>query len=250
MNLGRNRQPGRQFSRTQRPNCMTTLIQHEAEMRAIAASVALALALAAAAPARTPQESSSKSSAAQATRTHHRRYSRRHHSKRMHLPNGPTADRITEIQSALSRGGYYHGRPHRQVGFEHDCGDGKISVGPRSRFHRQARRPDAAKAGARLGHCGRFGAQTSSAKVLRRAFEFDVPAAGREGDIRSGCAAGAILAAAERGKSNCLRQRLRLRSKISAALASICRAYMAIRIDRHVSRAGRMPFDLRAIRCL
>ncbi len=29
----------------------------------------------------------------------------------MHLPNGPTADRITEIQSALSRGGYYQGDP-------------------------------------------------------------------------------------------------------------------------------------------
>ncbi len=29
----------------------------------------------------------------------------------MHLPSGPTPDRITQIQSALSRGGYYKGDP-------------------------------------------------------------------------------------------------------------------------------------------
>ena len=29
----------------------------------------------------------------------------------MHLPKGPTSDRINQIQSALARGGYYQGEP-------------------------------------------------------------------------------------------------------------------------------------------
>jgi hypothetical protein len=74
----------------------------------IAASVVLALALAV--PAQTQQAGSSTSSSSHSTQTHHRRHTR-HYSKRMHLPKGPTPDRITQIQSALARGGYYQGDP-------------------------------------------------------------------------------------------------------------------------------------------
>ena len=86
---------------------MTTFIKR----CSIAASIAFALAWAlAAAPAHTQQKSSSPSSTSRSTH-HHRRYSRRRHSSRMHLPKAPTPDRITQIQSALQRGGYYQGDP-------------------------------------------------------------------------------------------------------------------------------------------
>lgn len=76
----------------------------------IAASVALALALAVA--AQTQQTGSSTSSVSRPAQTHHRKSSRRHYSRRMHLPKGPTPDRISQIQSALARGGYYQGDPN------------------------------------------------------------------------------------------------------------------------------------------
>jgi Putative peptidoglycan binding domain len=44
-------------------------------------------------------------------RTYHRRHYR-HYSHRYHGPKKPTADRISEIQSALTRSGYYHGEPN------------------------------------------------------------------------------------------------------------------------------------------
>ena len=76
----------------------------------IAASVTLALAFAAF--AHTRQTSSSNASKSPSTTTHHRRSSRRRHSRRMHLPAAPSPDRISEIQSALARGGYYKGDPN------------------------------------------------------------------------------------------------------------------------------------------
>jgi hypothetical protein len=63
-------------------------------------------------------------------------------------------------------------RSQRQVGFGHCRGDAKVPVVQRPRFYRQARRPDAAKAWPRFGHCGSFGAQTRCAKVLLDALEF------------------------------------------------------------------------------
>ena len=79
----------------------------------IAASVVLALALAAGAPARgrVRQTDSSTSSAAGSKPAVRRKSSRKHHSKRVHLQAAPTPDRISEIQSALGRGGYYQGDP-------------------------------------------------------------------------------------------------------------------------------------------
>jgi hypothetical protein len=41
----------------------------------------------------------------------HRRYARRSRHHHVVLPKGPTPERITQIQSALARGGYYQGDP-------------------------------------------------------------------------------------------------------------------------------------------
>jgi Putative peptidoglycan binding domain len=93
---------------------MTTLTKRmkRAKRWSIAASATFALALAAAAPAGVRQANSSTSPVAHSTRSHHRKSSRRRRSTRMHLPAAPTPDRISEIQSALARGGYYKGDPN------------------------------------------------------------------------------------------------------------------------------------------
>ena len=52
---------------------------------------------------------------ASATPVHHKRHhtaKRRRHVKRVRGQMAPTADRITEIQTALSRDGYYQGEPN------------------------------------------------------------------------------------------------------------------------------------------
>jgi len=80
---------------------------------AVSASTGMALILAAGAPAHTRQASSTTSSAhSQSTHSHHKSSSKRRHSTRMHLPAAPSPDRISEIQSALARGGYYKGDPN------------------------------------------------------------------------------------------------------------------------------------------
>lgn len=45
-------------------------------------------------------------------RTSHRRIRHRYYSRRYHGPKKPTSERISEIQSALARGGYYKGDPN------------------------------------------------------------------------------------------------------------------------------------------
>jgi len=79
---------------------------------AASALCAVALTFAGGAGARVRQTASSTTSSAQSTHTHHKKSSKRHHSTRMHLPAAPSPDRISEIQSALARGGYYKGDPN------------------------------------------------------------------------------------------------------------------------------------------
>lgn len=55
-------------------------------------------------PRQTSSSTSSKSTA-------HKRRRRRRRTNRMQLPKGPTPERISEIQTALSRKGYYQGDP-------------------------------------------------------------------------------------------------------------------------------------------
>ena len=59
-----------------------------------------------AAPRPLPQTSTSSTTSKPAT------HKKKHHSKREPTQKAPTADRISEIQSALSRGGYYQGNPN------------------------------------------------------------------------------------------------------------------------------------------
>lgn len=61
--------------------------------------------------------SSKKTASAQKTAVHRtsakrRRHHYRHYSRRYHGPVKPSPERISEIQSALARGGYYHGDPN------------------------------------------------------------------------------------------------------------------------------------------
>ena len=74
----------------------------------IVASLALACApsLGAAAPARAPQTNSSSTPSKQS------KHKGKHHSRREPSQKAPTADRVSEIQSALARGGYYQGQPN------------------------------------------------------------------------------------------------------------------------------------------
>ncbi len=76
----------------------------------IFASLALACAasVGAAAPRPLPQTSTSTSSTPSKPVSH----KKKHHSKREPTQKAPTADRISEIQSALARGGYYQGDPN------------------------------------------------------------------------------------------------------------------------------------------
>ncbi len=74
----------------------------------IVASAALVCApsLSAAAAPRAPQTSST------ATPSKPAKHKTKHHSTRQPSQKAPTADRVTEIQSALARGGYYQGQPN------------------------------------------------------------------------------------------------------------------------------------------
>jgi len=72
-----------------------------------------------ASPAASPQQSSAtpapgtSSAAAPATSTAKKKSSKKHHaSKREPSQKAPTPERISEIQSALARGGYYQGNPN------------------------------------------------------------------------------------------------------------------------------------------
>jgi len=88
--------------------------------RRAAAALAFACAVALAAPAvfampQTPARSpapaaSTSQSASHKKKPTHRR--RRHHYRREPTQKAPTADRISEIQSALARGGYFKGDPN------------------------------------------------------------------------------------------------------------------------------------------
>lgn len=59
--------------------------------------------------AQTKQKASTRKASAKRT-THHRRH--HYYSHRYRGPKKPTGERISEIQSALARGGYYHGDPN------------------------------------------------------------------------------------------------------------------------------------------
>jgi hypothetical protein len=74
----------------------------------IVASMALACALSQGATA-SPRSPQTSSSAKPSKTTKHKS---KHHSGRQPSQKAPTADRITEIQSALARGGYYQGQPN------------------------------------------------------------------------------------------------------------------------------------------
>lgn len=54
---------------------------------------------------------------ASATPVHHKSHhkAKRHHVKKVHGQKAPTADRVTEIQTALSRDGYYQGDPNGKL---------------------------------------------------------------------------------------------------------------------------------------
>jgi hypothetical protein len=81
---------------------------------AIAASLALARVPAAsvASAARNARQTSSSSASSPSKSSSHKKSHKKRQSKRMHLPKAPTPDRISEIQTALSRGGYYQGDPN------------------------------------------------------------------------------------------------------------------------------------------
>jgi len=82
----------------------------------IAASLALACGFtgsaASAAPGGQTAAPASSSSPSQTKRTSHKR---KHYSKRQPTQKAPTSDRISEIQSALSREGYYQGDPNGEL---------------------------------------------------------------------------------------------------------------------------------------
>jgi len=76
----------------------------------------LSCALLAAAPVAltaAPQSSSSSASGSTATHSTKKKKSSHHHSSRREpFQKAPTASRISEIQTALSRGGYFEGEPN------------------------------------------------------------------------------------------------------------------------------------------
>ena len=79
----------------------------------IIASLALACATSvrAAAPRPLPQTTASQTSPSSAP-SKPVSHKKKHHAKREPTQKAPTADRVTEIQSALARGGYYQGDPN------------------------------------------------------------------------------------------------------------------------------------------
>jgi peptidoglycan hydrolase-like protein with peptidoglycan-binding domain len=74
-------------------------------------AVAAAL-LAVSAPGFSYQPQSSSSSSASSAKPKKKASSKKHHSKRESTQKAPTPARISEIQSALSRNGYYQGEPN------------------------------------------------------------------------------------------------------------------------------------------
>jgi peptidoglycan hydrolase-like protein with peptidoglycan-binding domain len=73
----------------------------------------LSCALLAAASIAAPQSSSSSASGSTATHSTKKKKSSHHHSSRREpFQKAPTASRISEIQTALSRGGYFEGEPN------------------------------------------------------------------------------------------------------------------------------------------
>lgn len=81
---------------------------------AIAGALALAGLPAAlfASAARSPQQAKSSAGASKSTSHKKKTTTRKRQSKRMRLPKAPTRDRISEIQTALARGGFYRGDPN------------------------------------------------------------------------------------------------------------------------------------------
>jgi peptidoglycan hydrolase-like protein with peptidoglycan-binding domain len=83
---------------------------------AFACSVAIAAPLAVAQPQTAPPASPASPAASSASstnaKTKKKSTRRRHHSRREPSQKAPTPDRISEIQSALARGGYYKGDPN------------------------------------------------------------------------------------------------------------------------------------------
>lgn len=75
----------------------------------IAAAVALALTC-----GTSPRSAAATASpTASTTPVHHKTHkAKKHHVKKVKGQKAPTADRISEIQTALSRDGYYHGDPN------------------------------------------------------------------------------------------------------------------------------------------
>jgi peptidoglycan hydrolase-like protein with peptidoglycan-binding domain len=75
--------------------------------------LALAAALlVASAPAFTSQQQPASSSSAPSATPKKKTVSKKHHSKRESTQRAPTPARISEIQSALARDGYYQGQPN------------------------------------------------------------------------------------------------------------------------------------------
>lgn len=80
----------------------------------LASSLALAgmPAASVAAAARDSRAAKSSSSAGTSKSSSRKKTKRKRQSTRMRLPKAPTPDRISEIQTALARGGYYQGDPN------------------------------------------------------------------------------------------------------------------------------------------
>lgn len=81
---------------------------------AISASLALASVPAAsiASAAGNSGQTSSSSASSPSKSSKHKKSRKKRQSARMHLPKAPTPERISEIQTALARGGYYQGDPN------------------------------------------------------------------------------------------------------------------------------------------
>jgi peptidoglycan hydrolase-like protein with peptidoglycan-binding domain len=76
--------------------------------------IAVAAALALACVTSPSSSAAAPSPTASATPVHHKTHhkAKKHHVKRVSGQKAPTADRINEIQTALSRDGYYQGEPN------------------------------------------------------------------------------------------------------------------------------------------
>ncbi len=128
----------------------------------IVASLALACApsLGAAAPARAPQTSSSSTPSKQS------KHKGKHHSKREPSQKAPTADRVSEIQSALARGGYYQGQPNGKWDSNTVAALQKFQSAKGIEANGKLDAPTLQKLGPRLGYRRSLGAQASSSAEL------------------------------------------------------------------------------------